>query len=86
LNHQDLEINIEELVLHGFPPVDKYRIGQAVERELSRLFRDEGLPGSLSHEGSADKIDAGSFGILQGAKPEAIGSEVAKAVYRGLGR
>ena len=31
-----VELHIEELVLHGFPPRDRARIGDAVQAELDR--------------------------------------------------
>ena len=45
----NVELNIEELVLHGFPPGEHQHIGEAVERELSRLFAEQGVPPSLVH-------------------------------------
>ena len=37
-------------MLHGFAPGDRYRIGDAVERELARLFAEQGVPPSLAQE------------------------------------
>jgi hypothetical protein len=31
------------MALHGFSPGDRYRIGEAVEQELSRILADEGM-------------------------------------------
>ena len=44
----NIELHIEELVLHGFAPKDRYTIGEAVQRELSRLFAEQGVHSSLS--------------------------------------
>ena len=41
------ELNIEELVMHGFTPGDRHRIGEAVEQELTQLLADRGVPQSL---------------------------------------
>lgn len=38
-----VEIEIDELVLHGFAPGDHRAIGDAVERELARLIDARGL-------------------------------------------
>ena len=42
-----IELHIEELVLHGFAPADRYRIGDTVQRELTRLLAEQGMPASL---------------------------------------
>ena len=44
-----VEFHVKELVLHGLAPADRYRIGDAVERELARLIAGEPaarLPGA----------------------------------------
>ena len=38
----NIELHIEELVLHGFSPRDRDAIGEAVQRELTRLFVEQG--------------------------------------------
>ncbi|MBD0326005.1 MAG: hypothetical protein ICV68_06225, partial [Pyrinomonadaceae bacterium] len=49
----NIELHIEELILHGFERRDRYAIADAFERELSRLlseqFAEQGLPSSLSY-------------------------------------
>jgi predicted amidohydrolase len=79
-----IELRIEELVLHGFEPRDRYRIGEAVERELARLFAERGAASSLGHGREAATLDAGEVAIAQGMTPEAIGAQVARAVYGGM--
>jgi hypothetical protein len=81
-----IELHIEELVLHGFSPGDRYRIGEAVERELARMFADRGVPQSLERGGEIARVDAGAFEVAPGSRAEAVGAEVAKAVYGGLRR
>jgi len=79
-----LELYIEELVLHGLVPTDRYRIGQAMERELGRLFGERGVPSSLAQEDNLERLDGRAFEVKQGSGAEAIGVQVAQAVYRGL--
>ena len=81
-----IELHIEELVLHGFAPSDRYRIAHAVERELARLFADQGLPPSLAQEAEVTQSDAGAFKIASGATAEAVGAQVAHQVYGGFSR
>ena len=79
-----IELHIEELVLHGLSPGDRYRIADAVERELSRLFAEPGLLSSMADGDEIPRLDGGSFAAGRGAKPAAIGAQIAQAVYGGL--
>jgi hypothetical protein len=79
-------VHIEELLLHGFAPGDCYRIGEAVERELTRLFAEPGVPPSLTQGREVARLDGGSFEAASASKPDTIGAQVARAVYGGLSR
>jgi hypothetical protein len=81
----NVELRIDELVLHGFEPAYHHRIGEALERELGRLFVEEGVPPSLAREGGIDRVDGGAFEAGPDLGAEAIGALVARAVYGGLG-
>ena len=83
---ENVELHIEELVLRGFAPGDRYRIGEAVERELARLFAEQDMPPSLAQGGEFAHLDGGAFKVASGSKPEAIGAQVAQAVFGGLSR
>ena len=82
----NVELNIEELVLHGFSPGDRHRIGEAVQMELARLFAEQGASPSLARGGESEKIDGGSFNISKGSRAETVGAQVARSVYGGLNR
>ena len=62
----NIELHIEELVLNGFGPVDRYRIGVAVEVELARLFAEQSVPPpSLRFSRmSFSQMSATRFGLL----------------------
>ncbi|VVB73069.1 Uncharacterised protein [uncultured archaeon] len=81
-----IELHIEELVLHGFEPGDRYCIAEALERELSSLIANQGIPRSFKHGGETERMDGGTFEIVPGSKPEKIGASVAQSIYRGLKR
>jgi hypothetical protein len=86
LNSQlSLDLHIEELVLDGFAPGDRYAIGDALERELERLFGDR-VPISLRSENATDEIRGRSFNVAQNTKRSAIGQQIAEAVYQGFGQ
>jgi hypothetical protein len=80
----NIELHIEELVLHGFAPSDRYRIGEAVECELARLFAERGVPPSLVQGGEIARLDGGAFEVLPDSNAEAMGNHVAQVVYGGL--
>jgi hypothetical protein len=82
----NIELHIEELGLHGFAAGDRYRIGEAVQRELARLLAEQGVPPGLARGGEVARLDGGSFLIEAGGKPEAMGARVAQAVHGGLNR
>ena len=82
----NLELHIEELVLRGFAPSDRYHIGEAVEHELARLFSEQGTPPSLAQEREVPRLDGGTFEAKPGSGAEAIGAQVAQAVYGGFSR
>jgi len=79
-----IDLHIEELVLEGFRPADRHRIGAAVERELARLLAERGLPPGLAQGVDLPRLDGGSFEAKPGARPETVGRQVAGAVYGGM--
>ncbi len=81
-----VELRIEELVLHGFAPGDRYVIGDTVERELTRLLGEQGVPISLRSESATDEIRGATFNAARNAKAPAIGQQIAHAVYGGFGK
>jgi hypothetical protein len=81
-----IDLHIEELVLEGFRPSDRHRIGAAVESELARLLGERGLPPGLAQGADLPRLDGGSFEAKPGARPEAVGRQVAGAVYGGMRR
>jgi len=83
---RNIKLHIEELVLDGFAPGDRYRIAGSVEREIARLFSEQGVPQSLSRGGEIERLDGGTFEAARGSKPKAIGAKVAQAVYGGMKR
>ncbi len=86
MNPRNIELHIEELVLHGFASGDRYRIAEAVERELAAQFAEQGVPQSLAEGGEIVNLDGGAFQVAAGSKPEVIGAQVAQAVYGRLNR
>ena len=78
---KNIELNIEELVLHGFSPGDRYSIGEAVERELTLLLADQSVLQSLERGREIAYVYGGAFEVAQGSRAQVVGAQVAKAVY-----
>ena len=71
-------MHIDELVLHGFAPHERHRVAEAVAAELQRIVTEHGLPEGI---GDRDVVRAGSIAV----KPAGVGSQIAGAIYKGLG-
>lgn len=82
--NQVLEIHIDELVLHGFSPHDRHRIGDAVRQALYNRLTENGLHGVLNQGGYTPFLDAGFFNMHSSQKPETIGGNIAENIYQGF--
>jgi hypothetical protein len=76
-----LELHIEELVLRGIGTRRQHEIRAAMEHELSRLFRTEGVAASLGRNRDVSLLDAGSFQV-DSTTGRAIGVQLASSIYR----
>lgn len=84
--NRQIELHIEELVLHGFAGADRDRIALAVQRELVQLISTSGLPTALRDSRDQERVDGGLFRIAPKPTGEQIGTRVGQAVYKGLSR
>jgi hypothetical protein len=80
----DLELYIEELVLHGFAARDRDRISAALQQELTRLFTEQGIPPTLTQGGQIAQLNGGTFNITAGTRPDIIGTQIAQSIYGGF--
>lgn len=81
----NLELHIEELVLHGIEPLDRTELGAAVEAALTQLLAAHGVPPSLQQGGAMTAVDGGTFTARAGAGAQEIGGRIARAIYKSLG-
>lgn len=83
-----VQIQIGELVLHGLDHVRssgaRYDLGAAVERELTRLLAEQGVPPGLDQARIVARLSGGSFEVAPGSSPATLGLQIAQAVYRGF--
>jgi hypothetical protein len=78
-----VEILIDELVLHGFSPADRYAIGESLSRELQRLVA-AGNPGELAALGNVPELRAANIRLAADAKTQTVGAQIAAAVHGSL--
>ena len=81
-----VEVQIEELVLHGFAPGDRRAIAEAVQHELAQLIEAGQLPLTQGNSVALKRIDAGAFQVKADSKPASSGTQIARSVVRGLRR
>jgi hypothetical protein len=81
---RQVELAIDDLVLHGFSRHERDRIASALHAELERLVGERVAAGGFSNELEIPRVDGGAFTARRGMRPEAIGAEVARAIMRGL--
>jgi hypothetical protein len=81
-----LTIHIERLILEGFPPdaLDAGQVQMAIQLELARLLAEGGLGAEIAAGGAfATRLAPPIAGPAQ--QPQALGAQIAGAVYGGLG-
>jgi hypothetical protein len=83
-SHAAYEIEIEELVLHGFKPADRYAIAEAVERELASLLARESSTRLSREEGHIERLNAGTFQVAANTPGRVVGAHVAQALYKSV--
>ena len=82
--NNNIELHIDKLVLHGFSAGNSHRIGEAVERQLTRILTEQGMPTSLSHGGERPDINGGTFNTATNTHARTIGIKIAQSVYSGF--
>jgi hypothetical protein len=83
---QSVKLHIEQLVLHGFDASNRYRIGESFEREMARLFTQRGVNSGIRMPVELARLDGIQLQLEPNCKSEVIGTQLARAIYRGLNR
>ena len=81
MNPREIDVHIEELVLHGFEPANRWLIADALERELHGLLTVKGVPSQWLS--SPERIEAAKISSASLTKPKRAGVEIAGAAHRG---
>jgi hypothetical protein len=72
-------VTIDEIRLHGFDPRKRSAIGDAVARELMRLFTVQSVP---LRARDVARADGGSFAAGRNAAASTVGAGIAASVHR----
>jgi hypothetical protein len=83
---QDIALYIDQLMMEGLQPSDRYQFGNAFQTELTRLLAEHGMPTNLSGSAELERLAAGTISITTAPRPATLGRQVAEAVYRGIGQ
>jgi hypothetical protein len=86
MNRANIDVHIGELVLRGPEPADGKGVGRALTRELSRLIAERGVPAQWTRSRDVSRPAAADANIGSGARPKALGIQVAHVVYEGRAR
>ncbi len=79
LTQPNIEVRIDELILHGFSAADRYAIGDAVSSELESSLSESSLNAAASLDISW--LRAANPPISTNLKPQMVGAQVARAVH-----
>jgi hypothetical protein len=84
MSPREIEVHIEELVLHGFAPGARRAVGDALQSELQQLLAERGIP--QAWRGNPETIEAGTIPATAQTKPVTTGGQIARAVYQAESR
>ena len=86
MSEQRVEVYIEELVLHGFPPLDAPAVGEAVQRELAARLRELPLTGFGARAPFAGGRDPEPIRLAPDAMVQTLAGGLADAISRRMHR
>lgn len=82
----NINIDIEKLILQGvsISPSQGRKLQGAVEAELARLLRTEGIPDNWQAGGVVSHVPSGAIQVKPGSNPTQMAQQIAQTVYRGM--
>ena len=83
----NVNLHIERLIIEGLPVASSQgtRVRTAVEGELARMVAELGVPEQWRVGGAVPRVIAQDFTLASGERPDAIGRNIARSIYRGTG-
>lgn len=81
----NVSLEIDELVLHGFPAEARYRVAEALEQELTDLFAVQGgAPRGTGESCDLDALPPLEVVLAPGATPQHVGRLLGRELFRAL--
>lgn len=82
-----IRLHVERLVLDGLDvdPRDEPRLREALQAELGRLLAERGLSPELAAGGARPALAGEPLETRSGERADALGTDLARSVYAGLG-
>jgi hypothetical protein len=77
----DIELIIDELVLHGFAQRDRRSLSDSIAVELTRLLSDEGLPSGFDRDTAMLHVSGREIAVSSAAGTQGIGTDIARSIY-----
>lgn len=78
---REIEIHVEELILHGVEPANRWLVADAFEQELRGLLGVNGVP--FVWLSSPQQIEGAKLSSANLKLPAQTGAAIARATYRG---
>jgi hypothetical protein len=86
LDEPNVVMKIEQMILEGFGPSDRYRIGDSVQNELERIFTEQGVSWTINKSIEIETLDGGEFATTRPIRARSVGNQLAQSVYQGITR
>lgn len=80
----NVQLRIDQLTVECVRHSDRHIFGASVQEGLERLLAESGMPRNLTGPIQRDQSQAPTIAIVAGARPQAVGQQVADAVYRSI--
>ena len=77
-------VRIDELILDGVAPGDRYVIADAVRNALAEQLEQSGAGPSWNRGVHIERIDAGECRLPRRAGAGTLGSRIGETIYRGI--
>ena len=77
-------VRIDELILDGVAPGDRYAIADAIRNALAEQLERSGAGPSWNRGAHIERIDAGECWLPQRAGAGTLGSRIGETIYRGI--
>lgn len=80
-----VQLRIDQLVLEGVAPGERYSVANAMQGELARLLAAQNAAAKIDAPVHQAQVDGGTIRITGSTRPAQFGAQIAQAVHGSLG-